>query len=83
MSILMIWSKKRGMKPNQLTELEIFQSAAVLIREHGDDAPIHAAQMIDDMLDKGDMDGRDTWKRIAVAIDRLLADGPATGERVQ
>ena len=40
-----------------ITDLDIYRSAAVLIPEHGDDAPIDAAQMIDDMLDRGDLEG--------------------------
>ena len=63
-----------------ITDLEIYHSASVLIRHHGDDAAIHAAQMIDEMLDRGDMDGRETWKRIAAAVDRLMVDGPAAGD---
>ena len=37
--------------------LDIFRSAQVLVKQHGPDAPIHAAMRADAMLDKGDLDG--------------------------
>ena len=38
------------MIPEMVSDLDIFRSAQVLIREHGDDAGIEAAQRADDML---------------------------------
>ncbi len=38
-------------------DLDIYRSANVLIREHGEDAPIQAATRADAMFDKGDLDG--------------------------
>ena len=40
------------------TDLDIYRSAKALIKQHGDDGKIHAAQMADNMLDKGDLDGQ-------------------------
>ncbi len=54
------------------TELDIYRSANALIKQHGDDAKTHAAQMADKMLDKGDLDGQAVWLRIILAIDELL-----------
>ena len=51
-----------------IQDLDIYRSAHVLIREHGDDAQIRAAQQVDAMLDKGDMDGRAVWIRVIAAI---------------
>ena len=49
-----------------------------LIRQHGDEAPIHAAMRADAMLDKGDLDGRAVWLRIVKAVEELLSkDRPA------
>ncbi len=42
-------------------DLDIYRSANVLIREHGEDAPIEAAMRADAMLEKGDLDGAATW----------------------
>ncbi len=39
-------------------DLDIYRSANVIIKQYGEDAPIHAAMRADAMLDKGDLDGR-------------------------
>ncbi len=36
------------------SDIDIYRAAAVLIKQHGQDAPIHAAMRADAMLDKGD-----------------------------
>ncbi len=40
-----------------LSNLDILRTANILIRNHGEDAPIHAAMRADELLDKGDLDG--------------------------
>ncbi len=40
-----------------LTNLDIYRSANVLMKRHGEDAPIEAAMRADAMLAKGDLDG--------------------------
>jgi hypothetical protein len=50
---------------------DIFRAAKLLIDEHGDDAPIRAAQRADVLLEEGDMDGALVWRRILDAIDEL------------
>ncbi len=35
-------------------DLEIYRDANVLVKRHGQDAPVHAAMRADAMLDKGD-----------------------------
>ena len=47
-----------------ITDLDIYRSANVLIKQHGQDAPIHAAMRADAMLEAGDLDGYAVWKRI-------------------
>ncbi len=42
--------------------LDIYRSANVLVKQHGQDAPIHAAMRADAMLDKGDL-ARAGWRR--------------------
>ena len=44
-----------------------------LIREHGDEAPIHAAMRHDELLEAGDMEGCAVWRRIITAVKELLA----------
>ncbi len=54
------------------TDIDIYASANELIKQHGEDAPIHAAMRADELLEAGNMDGASTWKRIIRAIDELL-----------
>ena len=56
-----------------ITTLDLYRSAQVLIHEHGEDAPIIAAQEADALLDKGNMDGRLLWIRIMEAAQALLS----------
>ncbi len=53
------------------SDLDIYRSAQVLVKQHGLDAPIHAAMRADAMLDKGDLDGCAAWKRILWAVEEL------------
>ncbi len=55
-----------------ISALDIYRSANVLIREHGEDAVLEAAQHADAMLAKGDLKGQAVWKRIVRAASRLL-----------
>ncbi len=59
---------------------DIFRTAAVLIREHGQDAALEAAQRADAMLEKGEMDGAAVWKRIVRAVEELQRQGRRPGE---
>ncbi len=51
------------------TDKEIYQSASVLIRRHGDGAGFHATMRADTMLEAGDLDVLAVWKRIIRAVD--------------
>ncbi len=53
------------------------------MKQHGQDAPIHAAMRADAMLDKGDLDGYAAWKRILRAIEELLSKERPAGMTVQ
>ncbi len=44
-------------------DLDIYRSANMLMQQHGEDAPIHAAMRADAILEKGDLDGYAVWKR--------------------
>ena len=50
-----------------IPDLDIYRSAQALIKQHGPDAPIHAAMLADAMLEVGDLDGYAAWKRRAPA----------------
>ncbi len=53
--------------------LDIYRTANELIKQHGKDAPIHAAMRADELLEAGDLDGKAVWLRITKAIDELLS----------
>ncbi len=52
-------------------DLEIYLLAAEFIKQHGNDAPIHAAMRADELLDADDLQG--VWKRILAAVEELMA----------
>jgi hypothetical protein len=56
------------------SDLDIYRTASVLIREHGGDAALEAAQQADATLDKGSLDGQRVWKRVLAAAG--LEKGP-------
>ena len=58
------------------SDLDVYRTAAVLMREHGDDATIRAAMRADELMDQGDMDGRAVWLRVMAAIKELGAREP-------
>ena len=53
------------------SERETYGAAKVYIREHGEDAVIHAAMRADALLDAGDLDGQRVWLRVIEAIKVL------------
>ena len=52
---------------------DIYRTENELIKQHGEDAPIHAAMRADELLEAGDMDGQAVWKRVLAAVDELLS----------
>ena len=65
-----------------ISDLDIYRSAKLLIDQHGDEAPIHAAMQADAMLDEGDLDGAAVWRRIVAATEELLRTKPRHGAPV-
>jgi hypothetical protein len=63
-------------------DLDIYRSANLLVKRHGEDAPVHAAMRADAMLEAGDLDGLATWKRILRAVEELQGTAPKSGEAV-
>ena len=61
-------------------EIDIYRSANLLIEQHGDDAPIFAAQQADRCLEAGDLDGKAVWMRVIGAIKELLNQQPPSSD---
>ncbi len=51
-------------------DLDIYRTAKLLVDKHGDEAPIQGPMKADAMIDKGDLDGRAVWQRIAEAVKK-------------
>ncbi len=66
-----------------IRDLDIYRSANVLIREHGEGAAIEAAKHADAMLEKGDLEGQVVWKRIVRAVEEIQREEPAPSETTQ
>ena len=61
-------------------DIDVFRSAAELIKQHGDDAQLLAIKRTTKMLDAGDVDGYAVWKRIVDAIKDMERETPRPGE---
>ncbi len=64
------------------SDLDIWRGANLLVKRHGQDAPIHAAMRADAMLEKGDLGGYAVWKRILRAVGELRRVEPGPGGNV-
>ncbi len=64
------------------SDLDIYRTASVLIREHGEEADLVAAMRADSFLDDGDIDGSAIWKRVLKAIKDIQRQEPREGEKV-
>ncbi len=58
------------------------RAANLLVKHHGQDAPIPAAMRADAMLEKDDVDSYAVWKRILKAVEELQGTMPKPGEAV-
>ncbi len=65
------------------SDLDIYRTANILIREHGEDAPTQAAMRADAMLEKGDLEGCAVWKRVVKAVEELQSEERPPGVSVQ
>jgi hypothetical protein len=60
-------------------DIDIWRAAALLIKQHGQDAEIVAAHRVDELAEREDHEGRAVWLRIKRAIVELQTTptGPA------
>ncbi len=50
-------------------DIDIWRSASLLVKQHGDDAGLHVAMRAGELLDAGDLDKQRVWLRILRAIE--------------
>ncbi len=60
-----------------LSDWELWACANEYIRQHGFDAPIHAAMRADELLENGDYDGARNWRLIVHRINQLITQPEA------
>ncbi len=68
--------------PAMIPDLDIYHSDQVLVKQHGQDAPIHAAIRADATLEAGDLDGYAVWKRILRAVEVLQREIATAGDQI-
>jgi hypothetical protein len=66
-----------------LSDRDIWLAAKAMIQRYGSNAGIEAAERADEHLEKGQFDLCAAWERIMAAIEKLQAEKPDPGERVQ
>ena len=65
-----------------VSEIDVYRSASLLVKQYGTEAPIEAAMKADAMLEKGDLDGQAVWLRILTAVRELLSRASRDGEAI-
>jgi coenzyme F420-reducing hydrogenase delta subunit len=65
-----------------IPDIDMWRGASLLVKRHGRDAAIVAAQRADECLAAGDAEGQAIWKRIVEAVLELVKETPDEGERV-
>lgn len=74
------YSSRMGESMQVLSDADIYQSADLLLEEHGLDASSIAAVRADELLIDGNLDGYRMWKRIIMVIDNVAVVGPPPNE---
>jgi hypothetical protein len=59
-----------------VAEIDIWRTASLLIKAHGENAWAEAAGQADDMIAKGDTEGEAVWKRVLAAIRDMQREAP-------
>jgi hypothetical protein len=66
-----------------MEEIDIWRSAALLVRQHGEDADLHAARHMDAMIERGDPQGEAVWRRIMRPVTELQTTAPPRGGKLR
>ena len=57
-----------------VTDKDIYASAQIFIKQHGNNALSEALAKMDQFQEKGDLEGRECWNKIAAAIKWMQDD---------
>ena len=58
-------------KPLMISDLDIYRAAMLLVDQHGEGAPVWAAERADELFQDGDIEGATIWRMIVTAIEEL------------
>jgi hypothetical protein len=70
------------MSRDVIPERDVYKIAILMVRKHGLLAMAYADMQADQMQNEGDTARFDTWRRILMATEELLASRPPQGARV-
>jgi hypothetical protein len=56
-------------------EMDVWRSAASMVKTHGDAAPMHCAELVDRWAKRGDQEASENWRRIMEATRALVEVG--------
>jgi hypothetical protein len=60
-----------------ISEIDIWRAAVLMMKRHGDNAPIESGQRADELANAGDDAGAAIWRRIEDAVEKLASTIPA------
>jgi hypothetical protein len=63
-----------------MEDIDIWRAAKQMQKLYGADAAIHAAMRADRLMNQGDIEGFDMWKRVVDALNELDRAIPRDGE---
>jgi hypothetical protein len=63
-----------------LSECDILTNANLLLQQHGDAAATRAAMVADACMEKGDLEGEQTWLRVMETIRELQDYHPPSNQ---
>jgi hypothetical protein len=65
-----------------IRDLDLRRAAQLVVKRHGDDAPIVAAQPVDGLAREGDREGVAVWRSILRVIEELQRVKSNVGKKV-
>ena len=69
-----------GTSLEMTSDLDIYRIASVLVREHGEDAAVEAAERAGALLKNDDPDAAAVWKRVTLAVEDIQRTELGPGE---
>ncbi len=73
---------RNGKRTQLIADPNSWRAANILIKEHGEDAELIAAQRADELLAEGDADGHRFFKAVLEAVTELRRTARKEGESV-